>query len=33
LDLQRYRELYAGFLGEEDQNAPAVSLFGPIKVV
>jgi len=30
LTLARYQELYAEFLGNEDENSPACSLFGPL---
>lgn len=30
LTLSRYQELYAQFLGNPDENCPAVHLFGPL---
>lgn len=32
LTLARYQELYAHYLGNNDENNPGVTLFGPLSV-
>lgn len=33
ITLPRYQELYAHFIGNPDENCPAVNLFGPLEVI